>query len=213
MRDIKVWPSLRSLFALIFCISTLSGCATARQAAFNKDINSEYQAYWRPILQADTELTALRSKLYIASSYEIPARTPFEYFNSNAFPTEKEKQALRRYYGYLVGWFTIFRKTYKRHSNRYYNDIIDSSIAALETLAIKLATGRLNYGDYHFARQDVADKANSAVATRNQQMYAQQARAYQNYLLNQQLINSMNQPTQIAPFTCRWINNRMYACQ
>ena len=73
--------------------------------------------------------------------------------------------------------------------------------------------GKLTYGEYALRAKQVGDKAKEALLARDNQVMAQQARMFNQYLLNQQLINTMNQPAQIRPFTCTRAGGGTYFCQ
>ena len=185
--------------------TTMSGCA----AMLVNDLKEQEKNYWTPLLD-DPELVALNKKVWL--KIDGLKERPLRYYEIHQYPTTTEKRALKKLYGYNLGWQEIFQKTLSKYS-RAYNDIVSANFAAANNLRIELIMGKLTYGEYALNMKHVNDKAKEALLARDNQVMAQQAVLFNQYLLNQQLINAMNQPAQVRPFTCTRAGGGTYFCQ
>ena len=193
---------------LLGCITLVmvSGCA----ALLVNDLDEQEKNYWTPLLN-DPAMIALNEKFWLG--FLAPgSERPLRYYQINQYPTSAEKKALKAFYGYSLGWQEIYQKTVNKYS-RAYNDILSAAFAAGNNLKIELIMGKLTYGEYAFDSKQVSDKAKEALLARDNQVMAQQAVIFNQYLLNQQLINTMNQPAQVRPFTCTRAGGGTYFCQ
>ena len=195
-----------SATVVVVVLVFVSGCA----AMMVSDLKGKETEYWTPLLN-DPDLISINEKFWIghlASEKERPLR----YYEINQYPTNKEQQALKKFYGYELGWQEILKGTVSNYSNAY-NDIVCAAFSAGNNLKIELIMGKMTYGEYALAQKKVGDKAKEALHARDNQVMAQQAAMFNRYLLNQQLINTMNQPAQIRPFTCTRAGGGTYFCQ
>ena len=196
-------------FKIALCCMALilvSGCA----AMLVNDLKEQQKSYWTPLLN-DPAIIALNEKFWI-SHLAPESERPLRYYEINQYPTSAEKQALKTFYGYELGWQEIFQKTTNQYS-RAYNDILSAGWAAGNNLRIELIMGKLTYGEYALNMKKVTDKATEALLARDNQVMAQQAVLFNQYLLNQQLINAMNQAAQVRPFTCTRAGGGTYLCR
>ena len=160
---------------------------------------------------ADPEISLIQKKVwigYLAAEKERPIR----YYENNQYPTEEEKRILKKLYGFELGWQEIGKSITKTYAPAY-QDITYSAWAAINNLLIELIMGRHTFGEYAMANKIIVDKATGALHSRDNQVMAQQAVMFNQYLLNQQLINTMNQPAQVRPFTCTRAGGGTYFCQ
>ena len=148
--------------------------------------------------------------MFLMGKYGLEQPRPLYFYEINDYPTESEKRALRILYGYNKGWHDIFKSTLNKYS-RAHNDIIDAGNSASENNRIELIMGKVTYGDYALRSKAIGDKMNEALTARDQQIMAQRAAAFSTFLYNQQLINAVNQPRTIAPFSSRKVGHT-YHC-
>jgi len=193
--------ALLALTAAIF----LSGCT----AMLVSDVQQRNVEYWTPLL-ANPELDVLDGKFWFGTPGVPNQERPLYFYEINEYPTEAEKKALKIYYGYAKGWQEIFNTTVNQYT-RAYNDIWVAGNSAGNSLKIELIIGKLTYGEYALRMKMVADKQQEAALARDNQVMAQQAAAFSSYLYNQQLINAVNQPRTITPFSCRKVGHT-YHC-
>ena len=194
--------------ALLALTSTilLSGCVAMMLTA---DLNQQELEYWTPLL-ANPELDVLDGKVWRGTPGNSNEVRPLYFYEINEYPTEFEKRALRILYGYNKGWTDIAKNTINKYS-RAYNDIVNAGVSAHENNRIELILGKVTYGEYAFRSKTISDKMKEALAARDQQVMAQQAAAFSSYLYNQQLINAVNQPKTVTPFSCRKVGHT-YHC-
>jgi hypothetical protein len=90
--------------------------------------------------------------------------------------------------------------------------LLNLATAATSSLIVDLYIGKITYGEFAVKRRDLVNYYDAALMERGRQITAaektQRDAAFsglQNYLLNQNLVNTLNQPNRISPFTC----NRM----
>ena len=135
-------------------------------------------------------------------------------------PTDEEKHALEEWQGMYRSWQLRVNEQLQR-STAWAIPIIEASRAASLTLLARLYGGTINYGQYNQQRLELVTKTNETMQARQQelryrqaQIAAQQSMAasaalstYQNYLLQQQLINQQMQPIRVAPFSCTRFGN------
>ena len=181
-----------TLVALLVFSVFISGCAVIAVQDMNR-VTDAYRAQNR----TDPELIPLRGKIWLGNGNA----TPLSYYENRERPNQKEKQAIMK----LYASYKTYQDTYKATVNKYsaeYNDIINKGFAAMETLMIELYKGNINYGEFATRAKEVRDWGNSAGAQRDREVQARMSRQFSNYLFNQQLIDSMNRPTSIVPFTC-----------
>ena len=184
----------------------VSGCATiiSNEAAKRKS------EYWPPLL-ADPDIILIQKKVWVGY-LAAEKKQPIRYYENNQYPTEEEKRILRKLYGFELGWQEIGKSVTKTYAPAY-QDIMYSGWAAMNNLLIELIMGRHTFGEYAMAKKIIVDKATEALHARDNQRMAQQAAIFNQYLLNQQLINTMNQPAQVRPFTCTRAGGGTYFCQ
>ena len=108
------------------------------------------------------------------------------------------------------GYTDIAKSTLNKYS-RAYNDIVNAGVSGLENNHLELILGKVTYGDYALRSKAIGDKMDEALAARDQKVMAQRAAAFSTYLYNQQLINAVNQPKTITPFSCRKVGHT-YHC-
>jgi hypothetical protein len=193
------------LLALIATIA-LTGCAGQM---LRNDLTQQHLEYWTPLL-SNPDLDVLDGKIWFGTPGVFSEERPLHFYENNKYPTEPEKKALRITYGYTKGWMDIFKNTVSRYS-RAYNDIVNAGFSAVENNKIELIMGKVTYGEYALRAKTISDKWDESVAVRDKQLMTQQAAAFSTFLYNQQLINAVNQPRTIAPFSCRKVGHT-YHC-
>ena len=184
----------------------LSGCVAMMLTA---DLRQQDLEYWTPLLE-NPELDVLDGKFWRGTPGTSNEERPLYFYEIKEYPTKPEKRALKLYYGYRKGWTDIAKNTLNKYS-RAYNDIVNAGVSAGENNLLELILGKVTYGEYAFRSKTVTDKMKEALAARDQQVMAQQAAAFSSYLYNQQLINAVNQPRTITPFSCRKVGHT-YHC-
>ncbi len=199
---------MKRLKIVLCCIAwtMMTGCATI----ISNEVAKRKSEYWPPLL-ADPDIILIQKKVwlpYLAAEDERPLR----YYENNQYPTEEEKRILRKLYGFELGWQEIGNSVTKTYAPAY-QDIMHSGWAAMNNLLIELIMGRHTFGEYAMAKKIIVDKATEALHARDNQRMAQQAVLFNQYLLNQNLINAMNQPAQVRPFTCTRAGGGTYLCR
>lgn len=154
--------------------------------------------------QADPALQPLRGKLWFGKNMN----TPISYFSNTSKPTAREKRAIKKLYEKMLSAHQWLME-WQRRFNLPYEDIFISYTSAKQSLLIDLYSGHLTYGRYTRMSRELANQLDKAQAARNRQSQQQ----FVNFLLTQQLINTMNQPASVAPFVCHNVGGGNYHCQ
>jgi hypothetical protein len=210
---IKMKPILSILvfavsFALVGCETTQSSVQTVRQ---------DTQAYLQSVaarLKSDSVLSKISGKIWL----ESVEKTPLTYYSNNDRVSDDEKQAIQRL-AELQNIFDSERQEIIKKHNLPVLDLNNLASAALSSLLIDLYLGKITYGEFAIKRRDISNNFDAAILERDKQIAAtqrvQKDVAYnnlQNYLMNQNLVNSLNQPARISPFTCNRFGS-MVSCR
>jgi hypothetical protein len=197
--------SVKFLMCLMIWI-TFSGCATI----IENEVAKRKSEYWPPLLN-DPDIVLIQEKVWL-NLFVAEKERPLRYYEIEQYPTNEEKRILKKLYGFELGWQEIGKSIIKTYAPAY-QDIMYSGWSARNNLRLELIMGKRTFGEYAMADKMVKDKAIEALHARDNQVMAQQAAMFNRYLLNQQLINTMNQPAQIRPFTCTRAGGGTYFCQ
>jgi hypothetical protein len=204
---------LKKLLVITFALA-LTACATidgAFKTRHYSTTRSNLDAEARQLsesqrsrLNSAPELIILKSKVW----FEQMDRMPMSYVIHTDFPDDKEKVSIKKYYEYNIG-FNSENKDLLRKWNFPAEDILDLNFEAQQNLLLELYLGKIAYGQYSVKRREIFNISRQALSNRirevNLNISAQQSIAMQNfstYLQNQQLINTLNAPVRIAPFSC-----------
>lgn len=184
---------------------TIFGCANAQVS--QQVLQQETQNFLRSMyyrLQIDGEVSKLSTKIWL----DDIKKTPLPYYANSEKVSSEEKPAIER----LNQLNTIFNEERSALISKYNLPIVDLlslSAAASSSLIVDLYVGKLTYGEYAIKKRDLSNNFDSALLERGRQVTAaekvQRDAAFnglQNYLINQNLINTLNQPARISPFTC-----------
>jgi hypothetical protein len=158
-------------------------------------------------MQSDTELMKVSRKIWL----DDIKKTPLAYYSSTEKVNEEDKQAIDR-----LNQLKIIFDQETEQLIRKYNlpilDLLNLASAATSSLIVDLYIGKITYGEFAVKRRELVNYYDAALIERGRQISAaekmQRDAAFsglQNYLLNQNLVNTLNQPARISPFTC----NRM----
>jgi len=198
---------MKKLLALISLV-LLSHSANAQ--ASQQAIQQEAQAFLRSTytrMQSDSELMKVSGKIWL----DDIKKTPLSYYSNAEKVSEEDKPAIER----LNQLKTIFNEETEQLLRKYnlpVLDLLNLATAATSSLIVDLYIGKITYGEFAVKRRDLVNYYDAALMERGRQITAAENKqrdaafsGLQNYLLNQNLVNTLNQPTRISPFTC----NRM----
>jgi hypothetical protein len=193
---------------LVIATSLLLGCANAQNT--QQAIQQEAQAFLRSTyarMQSDSELMKVSKKIWL----DDIKKTPLSYYSNAEKVSEDDKPAIER----LNQLKTIFNEETEQLIRKYnlpVLDLLNLATAATSSLIVDLYIGKISYGEFAVKRRDLVNYYDAALMERGRQITAAENKqrdaafsGLQNYLLNQNLVNTLNQPTRISPFTC----NRM----
>jgi hypothetical protein len=194
------------LSILIFAVSfVLVGCETTQSSV--QMVRQDTQVYLQSVtarLKSDSVLSKISGKIWL----ESVEKTPLTFYSNNERVSDDEKQAIQRL-AELQNIFDGERQEIIKKHNLPVLDLNNLASAALSSLLIDLYLGKITYGEFAIKRRDISNNFDAAILERDKQIAAtqriQKDVAYnnlQNYLMNQNLVNSLNQPARISPFTC-----------
>ena len=194
------------LSILIFAVSfVLVGCETTQSSV--QMVRQDTQVYLQSVtarLKSDSVLSKISGKIWL----ESVEKTPLSFYSNNERVSDDEKQAIQRL-AELQNIFDSERQEIIKKHNLPVLDLNNLASAALSSLLIDLYLGKITYGEFAIKRRDISNNFDAAILERDKQIAAtqriQKDVAYnnlQNYLMNQNLVNSLNQPARISPFTC-----------
>ena len=157
---------------------------------------------------ANNRLDPIRGKVSLVDAKEA---TP-SMLALTTFPTEAEKRALEEWQGVSRPWQLKVNKQLPRTAG-WMIPIVETSRAASLTLLARLYEANIDYGHFNQGRLELATRTDQAIQARAEELQTrpagQQSTAtsaalstYQNYLLQQQLINQQMQPIRVVPFSC-----------
>jgi hypothetical protein len=193
---------------LVIAISLLIGCANAQVS--QQALQQEVQTFLRSTyarMQSDSELMKVSKKIWL----DDIKKTPLAYYSNAEKVSDEDKPAIER----LNQLKTIFNEETEQLIRKYnlpVLDLLNLSTAATSSLIVDLYIGKISYGEFAVKRRELVNYYDAALIERGRQITAAENKqrdaafsGLQNYLLNQNLVNTLNQPTRISPFTC----NRM----
>jgi len=197
---------LKPIFVLV--TSLLLGCANAQVS--QQALQQEAQTFLRSTysrMQSDSELMKVSSKIWL----DDIKKTPLSYYSNTAKVNDEDKPAIER----LNQLKTIFNDETEQLIRKYnlpVLDLLNLATAATSSLIVDLYIGKITYGEFAMKRRELVNFYDAALIERGRQITAAENKqrdaafsGLQNYLLNQNLVNTLNQPARISPFTC----NRM----
>ena len=193
---------------MVIAISLLIGCANAQVS--QQALQQEVQTFLRSTyarMQSDSELMKVSKKIWL----DDIKKTPLAYYSNAEKVSDEDKPAIER----LNQLKTIFNEETEQLIRKYnlpVLDLLNLSTAATSSLIVDLYIGKISYGEFAVKRRELVNYYDAALIERGRQITAAENKqrdaafsGLQNYLLNQNLVNTLNQPTRISPFTC----NRM----
>ena len=202
---------MRSIRLILVMAFLLSGCANLRQQQAQQIL-----ADFRSEVGSNTRLDPIRGKVALVDAREVT----LPMLSLTTTPTDEEKRALEEWQGMV--------RAYQLRVNEQFQGvwpwaipILETSRAASLTLLGRLYGGGINYGQYNQLRLDLVTRTLQTIQAREQELRYQQAQVaaqqtmatsaalstYQNFLIQQQLINQQFQPVRIAPFSCTRYGN------
>lgn len=193
---------LRSILLCVLAM-ILGGCASVDREQMRTEAKNLMDSRVSR-LKSDPLLLNMSTKLWFGPTRQMP----LEYFDNKSIVVDSEKVAVNR----LHEWNLIFANETQEFIVKYnlpYLDLLSLSRAAHATLVADLYLGKITYGDFSRRTHELSITFDRAMLNRDAEM-ARQAKVDQsialqnlgNYLNQQQLINAMNQPARIAPFSC-----------
>ena len=195
--------ALKSIF-LIFTYFFI-GCANAQisQQALQLEAQTLSRSFYSR-MQSDNELKKISEKIW----FDDVKSTPLRYYSNTGKVSDDEKTAIER-----LNQLTIIFNSERENLIRKYNlpvaDLVGLANSAVSSLVVDLYVQKITYGEYAIKRREVATNFDAAIIHRGQQLTAAENQkrdaafsGLQNYLLNQNLVNALNQPARISPFTC-----------
>jgi hypothetical protein len=193
---------------LIIATSLLLGCANPQIT--QQALQQETQAFLRSTysrMQSDSELMKVSGKIWL----DEMKKTPLSYYSNTEKVSNEDKPAIERL-NQLKIIFDNERNELVRKYNLPVADILNLATAATSSLIVDLYVGKITYGEFASKNREVSNNFDAAIIERGRQLTAAEKlerdaafSGLQNYLLNQNLVNTLNQPARISPFTC----NRM----
>lgn len=180
-------------------MALLVGCANPMQSAqLEMQRIKEAQA---SRFESDPLARKITGRMWLAEINDAPLR----YFTNKEFVSESEKPVLER--------LDEINKRNGRETEEFFRTYAPHALPILEahrsasfSLFVKLYEGKISYGDYHVARKEITTKSREALHERDreiaQRIREDQARAtnnFINFLVSQQLVDTLRQPTYVMP--------------
>jgi hypothetical protein len=173
-------------------------------------LQQEVQTFLRSTyarMQSDSELMKVSKKIWL----DDIKKTPLSFYSSSEKVSDEDKPAIER-----LNQLKIIFDQETEQLIRKYNlpilDLLNLASAATSSLIVDLYIGKLTYGEFAIKRRELVNYYDAALIERGRQITATEKmqrdaafNSLQNYLLNQNLVTTLNQPARISPFTC----NRM----
>ena len=208
---------MKLLLKSVFIISCffLTACETMRQS--EQDIRQGLQSFHQKkaqTLKNDMDVQKLKDKIWLDNLNT----TPLSYYSNNTYALDHEKKSIERF-AELEQVFAQERNSLILKSKMPLEDLVNMANAASYSLIIDLYNEKITYGQFATKRREIGINFDNALAERDRRDAEDQrarndiaSRNLQNYLINQNLINSLNQPARIVPFTCNRFGS-MVTCQ
>ena len=201
---------MKNLIKVSIAIVTSLLLGSANSQISQQALQQEAQSFLRSTytrMQSDSELIKVSKKIWL----DDIKKTPLAYYSNIEKISEEDKPAIER-----LNQLKIIFNEETEQLIRKYNlpvlDLLNLATAATSSLIVDLYIGKITYGEFAVKRRELVNYYDAALIERGRQITAaektQRDAAFsglQNYLLNQNLVNTLNQPARISPFTC----NRM----
>jgi hypothetical protein len=201
---------MKTLIKVSIAIITSLLLGSANAQISQQALQQEAQTFLRSTytrMQSDSELMKVSKKIWL----DDIKKTPLAYYSNVEKISEEDKPAIER-----LNQLKIIFNEETEQLIRKYNlpvlDLLNLATAATSSLIVDLYIGKITYGEFAVKRRELVNYYDAALLERGRQITAaekmQRDAAFnglQNYLLNQNLVNTFNQPARISPFTC----NRM----
>ena len=197
---------LKPIFVLVTSLLLGSASAQVSQQALQQEAQTLLRSTYSR-MQSDSELIKVNKKIWL----DDIKKTPLAYYSNAEKVSEEDKPAIER----LNQLKTIFDGETEQLIRKYnlpILDLLNLASAATSSLIVDLYIGKITYGEFAVKRRELVNYYDAALIERGRQISAaekmQRDAAFsglQNYLLNQNLVNTLNQSARISPFTC----NRM----
>lgn len=201
---------MKTLIKVSIAIVTSLLLGSANSQISQQALQQEAQSFLRSTytrMQSDSELIKVSKKIWL----DDIKKTPLAYYSNIEKISEEDKPAIER-----LNQLKIIFNEETEQLIRKYNlpvlDLLNLATAATSSLIVDLYIGKITYGEFAVKRRELVNYYDAALIERGRQITAaektQRDAAFsglQNYLLNQNLVNTLNQPARISPFTC----NRM----
>jgi len=158
---------------------------------------------------ANNRLDPIRGKVSLVDARETsPAMQ-----SMTGFPTEAERRALEEWQGLSRYWQRRVNVQLPKTS-AWMVPILEASRAASLTLLARLHAGSINYGQFNEQRLELTTRTDETIQTRAQELQEKKGgqsasatvSAFQNALLQQQLVDAQMQPAR-ATLACTRFGN------
>jgi len=206
---------MRPIWLVIPAMALLSACVSYQQEQARNALQ-ELLAGFRSETSSNPRLDPIRDKVALVDAREVT----LPMLSLTTMPTGEEKRALGEWQG-LARSLQLRINGQLQRSAPWAIPILEASRAASLTLLARLYGGTINYGQYNQQRLELVTRTAQTIQAREHelryeqtQIAAQQSIAtgaalatYQDYLLQEQLINQQMQPVRAVPFSCTRFGN------
>jgi len=191
--------SFRHSLFLSLISSLLIGCASPMQSTQNEmqRLRDSHLARF----ESDPLARQISGKIWFGEINDAPLR----YFTNKTFVSEPEKEMLERLDDIMKQNGREIEDFFRRHGP-YGLQILEAHRSATFSLFVRLYEGKVSYGDFHVTRREITARSREALIEREreiaQRLRDDQTRAtnnFVNFLVAQQLVDTLRQPTYVMP--------------
>jgi hypothetical protein len=151
--------------------------------------------------ESDPVARQISGKIWFGEINDAPLR----YFTNKTFVSEPEKEMLERLDDINKQNGREIEDFFRRHGPHGLQ-ILEAHRSATFSLFVRLYEGKVSYGDFHVARREITARSREALIEREreiaQRLRDDQTRAtnnFVNFLVAQQLVDALRQPTYVMP--------------
>ncbi len=195
--------ALKSIFAIFTSLFLGNASGQISQQALQLEVQNLTRSFYTR-MQNDGELRKISEKIWLDDVKTMPLR----YYSNAEAVNDEEKTAIERL-NQLTIIFNEEREGLIRKYNLPVSDLVNLANAAVSSLIVDLYVKKITYGEYAIKRREISNNFDAAIIERGRQLTAAENQKrdaafnrLQNFLLNQNLVNTLNQPARISPFTC-----------
>lgn len=195
--------ALKSIFAIFTSLFLGNASGQISQQALQLEVQNLTRSFYTR-MQNDGELRKISEKIWLDDVKTMPLR----YYSNAEAVNDEEKTAIERL-NQLTIIFSEEREGLIRKYNLPVSDLVNLANAAVSSLIVDLYVKKITYGEYAIKRREISNNFDAAIIERGRQLTAAENQKrdaafnrLQNFLLNQNLVNTLNQPARISPFTC-----------